>query len=157
MSHNCGHVMLVIVNDANDICKQNIIRVKQYEVHMLQSHRDGANPKTEPKQPKGSREEMLVCMCCVVQCTNKYTGDGCIVCEEFVKNSPDKMVPWDTNSAMCICGPCRCKCSVYFPRSKWQAVEFSAAEEKERLAKEAAAKTASTKRKQSSKCIRIDG
>ena len=145
--------MLVIVNREEDIHKHNNCRAKEYEHAMLKWEAEGSNPKTEPCMPKGSKEEMLVCMCCVTQCKDKYTGSGCIVCEEYVTNSPEKMVPWDTNTAMCTCGPCRCKCSVYFPRTKWQTVEFAAAEEKDRLAKEAAAKTASTKRKQTSEYI----
>ena len=112
---NCGHVMLVIVNREEDIHKHNNCRAKEYEHAVLEWEADGSNPKTEPCMPKGSKEEMLVCMCCVTQCKDKYTGSGCIVCEEYVTNSPDKMVPWDTNTAMCTCGPCHCKCSVYFP------------------------------------------
>ena len=149
----CGHAMLVVVNDSREIVKQNEIRFKEYELSMLEWRSAGSDPKKEPKQPKGSQEEMLVCMCCVTACTDKYSGKGCVVCEEFVQNSPDRMVLWDPQTAMCTCGPCRCKCSVYFPRSIWQEVAFAAEMEKEKKALHNAAKVAETKTKQSSKLI----
>ena len=39
-------------------------------------------------------------------------------------HSDTKMVPWDASRAQCACNVCRCKCSLYFPRSKWQLVEL---------------------------------
>ena len=150
---NCAHAMLIIVNNAAGVRQENQLRAKEYDHSMVLWMKEGSDPKKEPVPPKGSKDEMLVCMCCVTMCKDPYTGTGCIVCEEYVKNSPERMVPWDSHLERCTCGPCCCNCSVYFPRTKWQAVEFAAVQEKERKAMEAAKKTASTKLKQTSKSI----
>ena len=149
---SCGHVMLVVVNDPEEIRKQNEIRFKEYELALLQWYKDGADPKKQPKQPKGSMEQMLVCMCCVSLCVDSHTGSGCINCKEYVKNSPDGMVPRDPATAMCTCGPCRCKCGVYFPRSKWQEVAFLAVEERVNKEKAQAAKVVEKQKKQYGEC-----
>ena len=128
---NCGHLMLVIVNDPDSVRHQNEIKKAEWELATLEWQENGADPAKKPKLPKGSIEQMLVCMCCVSSCKDPFTGNGCIVCEEYVQNSPDNRVPFDQQWAKCICEVCKCKCSVYFARSKWQAVETAAFVKKE--------------------------
>ena len=128
---------------------------KDYELAVLDWEKSGGQKNKRPKVPKGNIEQMLVCMCCVSQCVDPYSGKGCIVCEEYIQNSPDGRVPWDQQWARCICSICTCKCSVYFPRSKWQFVALFGAEQKALAEKKALEKTLSTKKKQSSECLCI--
>ena len=78
---------------------------------------------------------MMVCMCCVSNCEDKWTGKECIICKEYVVNLETKMVPWDSENARCMCNVCRCNCGVYFPRSKWQIVKLQVREREEEKAK----------------------
>ena len=146
----CGHAMVMVVNDAESIRKQNEYKKKDYELAVLDWENSGGQKNKRPKVPKGNIEQMLVCMCCVSQCVDPYSGKGCIVCEEYIQNSPDGRVPWDQQWARCICSICTCKCSVYFPRSKWQFVALFGAEQKALAEKKALEKTLSTKKKQTS-------
>ena len=79
----CGHAMIVLVDDPDSVRQQNEIRKKDYELSIKIWESEGAVPKKKPKMPKGNVEQMLVCMCCVSQCLDLFSGKGCIVCEEF--------------------------------------------------------------------------
>ena len=137
---SCGHNMLMSTNDPDGLFKNLDVRFKEYEWAMAKWEAEGSKPKEQPKEPKGSSECYIVCMCCVSRCVDRRSGSGCIVCEGYAKNSPEKSVPWDYSTAMCQCGPCRCPCGVYFPRSKWMQVELQAIEEKREKEEAKAAK-----------------
>ena len=92
-------------------------------------------------------------MCCVSRCVDKHTGSGCIVCEGYVQNSTDGMVPWNINLAMCKCEVCICNCGLYFPLSKWQEVELMREEENNRKLDESTNKKSKLATGQTSKSM----
>ena len=98
-----GHNMLVTSSDPDGIFKLLDVKFKEHEWAMAKWEAEGSKANDQLKEPKGSSECFLVCMCCVSRCVNKRTGSGCIVCEGYVKNSPKKSVPWDYSMAMCQC------------------------------------------------------
>ena len=126
----CGHNMLVLVDTPDALFKQLQLRKKDYEFSRAKWDHGGKKKNEEPMQPKGCNEPYMVCMCCVSKCVDRYTGSGCIVCEGYAKDSPEGMVPWDKDTAMCLCSPCRCPCGVYFKRTAWQSVATQAEEDK---------------------------
>ena len=106
----CRYNMLILVDTTEDLYNQFQLRKKEYQYSRAKWEHEGKKKNEEPMQPKGCKEPYMVCMCCVSKCQDKHTGAGCIVCEDYAKDSPDGMVPWDNSMAICLCSLCRCPC-----------------------------------------------
>ena len=116
----CEHKYLVFANDPNLINAENarlknefsLALAKYNSLTKAQREKQGV---TKPKVPDYP-EVYYACMCCVNNCSNFVTGDGCRNCEHMAEAKMP--IPYDHQQAKCTCPICQCPCNKYFARSK---------------------------------------
>ena len=134
----CGHDNMVAVETRSQLENKRGLVMSEFRLASATWVDNGSDPKEKPVKPSTKMpEQHVVCMCPLLATKMPMTGEGCFICEDFVK--AQGIPNWDFEAGRSNCTSCNCNCNCYFPLGRWQDV-LTWVREEENLKKEAHAK-----------------
>jgi len=116
----CMHGLLVRV-DSTEKAAANRAMLKKYREEMAAFTGLGKSEQAKTKKPELDPEwcdDLLACMCCVMDCRNRMDGAGCFECTNSAARGDRPAIVTNpaTNMGVCQCNACQCLCNVVFRR-----------------------------------------